>query len=258
MSLAEAKLLQTSLFTTAREQSGRISLRSRRLVPEIMDDPNLLVAEHHEALKGLARTNCWGTTRNHIWRALNTIARRRGLNTLRILDVACGAGDLVIWLKQQATQRGLNWLVEGCDKSPIAVNYAAKRAADAGLRSMRFFCHDAFEPLPSQTYDVVLSTLFLHHLAEEDAINVLRNMATATKNALLVDDLRRSSLGYALARLASAILTKSPVVKVDAPLSVQAAFSETEVLSLFARADLLGARLSRHWPQRYLITWEKT
>jgi 2-polyprenyl-3-methyl-5-hydroxy-6-metoxy-1,4-benzoquinol methylase len=223
-----------------------------------MDDPNLAAGSLRDALAGIARTNGWGTTRRYIWRALCGAARRHQLDSLRILDVACGAGDLAVWLAQRARQRGLHWLVEGCDKSLVAVKFAAARATDAGLHSLRFFSHDACDPLPSSTYDVVLSTLFLHHLAEDQATEFLGNVAAAAEHAVLIDDLRRSAFGYALARLGSTVLTRSPVVRIDAPLSVQSAFSESEALSLFTRVGMHGATLRRHWPERYLIAWEKS
>ena len=159
MSLVETELLQTSLQRNVAPAVWSATLEHRQLSPEIMDDPALLVAAHQQALTGLARTNCWGSTRRHIWRTLCGIARRRNVNTLRILDVACGAGDLAIWLKRCAQQRGLHWLVAGCDKSPTAVEFAAERAAAAQVRSLRFFCCDALAELPSATYDVMLSTL---------------------------------------------------------------------------------------------------
>jgi 2-polyprenyl-3-methyl-5-hydroxy-6-metoxy-1,4-benzoquinol methylase len=254
---ADGQLLQTSLSMTLLEKPWNEWFRSRQRAPEVMDQPTLAKDAHHEALRGLSRTNCWGTTRRQIWKAIVRIARQRKLKTLRVLDVACGAGDLAIWLKRRSVRAGLHLLIEGCDKSSTAVDFAKLQAAIAGFPAIRFFKCDILSEHLSSSYDIVTCSLFLHHLDEFEAVSLLKRLAAVTNHALLVDDLRRSVSGYGLAWLGCAILTRSPVVHVDAPLSVRAAFRENEAQHLFVKAGLQGATLRRHWPQRYLITWEQ-
>jgi 2-polyprenyl-3-methyl-5-hydroxy-6-metoxy-1,4-benzoquinol methylase len=223
----------------------------------MMDQPDLDRAAHERALRGLARTNCWGSTRRIMWKAIRDIARRRRLDELRILDIASGAGDFAVWMKRQCERHGLKVLIDGCDKSTTAVEFASRQAAAAGLEAMRFFCCDVLnDPLPS-TYDVMACSLFLHHLDETEAVALLAKLAAAARHAVLVDDLQRSVRGYGLACVGCAALARSPVVSVDAPRSVRAAFSEREVRALLSSAGWQGAVVRRHWPQRYLITWEK-
>ncbi len=254
---ANHELLQTSL-QPPQDATGWISgLKRRQRTPEVMDQPYLAESDHVQALRGLARTNCWGTTRRHVWKTICRIARERNLKSLRILDVASGAGDLAIWLKQQSKRNGLNLLIEGCDKSSTANEFATSQALRAGLNSLRFFQCDVLEGPLSRSYDIVTCSLFLHHLNEDEAAALLAKLASVARHAILVDDLRRSVRGYGLARLGCAALTRSPVVHVDAPLSVKAAFSENEAKELLIRAGLHGAVIRRHWPQRYLITWEQ-
>lgn len=258
MSIAsDGELLQTSWKATCRKRRWSLGLRSRRHEQEIMDQPGLDPRAHEQALRGLARTNYWGSTRQLMWKAIREIAGRRKLNSLRVLDVASGAGDFAIWLKQRSERRGLKVLIEGCDKSATAVAFASRQAAAVGLDSVRFFCCDVLNDPIASRYDVVTCSLFLHHLQEREAVAFLAKLACASRHAVLIDDLRRSVRGFGLAWLGCATLTRSPVVHVDAPLSVRAAFTEKEVQDLIAAAGMGGAVLRRHWPQRYLINWEK-
>src|SRR5439155_9017041 len=96
-------------------------------------------------------------------------------------------------------------------------------------------------------YDVVMCSLFLHHLSDEQAPVLLRAMADAAGSLVLINDLRRSRLGYTLAWLGCRLLTRSPIVHVDGPRSVAAAFSPEEALRIAERAGLHGATISRHW-----------
>ena len=84
---------------------------------------------------------------------------------------------------------------------------------------------------------------------------MLRRMAAAAQCLVLVDDLVRSRWGYLLALAGSHVLSTSRIVHFDGPTSVAAAFTPSEALSLAERAGLQGTSLTRHWPQRYLLTW---
>jgi hypothetical protein len=107
-------------------------------------------------------------------------------------------------------------------------------------------------------FDVVACSLFLHHLAEEQAVLLLQAMADATQHLVLVNDLRRSAVGLALTHLAAWTLSGSDVVRVDGPRSVRAAFTVHEAAALARAAGLKGAIVERHWPFRFLLSWERS
>ena len=96
------------------------------------------------------------------------------------------------------------------------------------------------EPLPTG-FDVVLCSLFLHHMDDRRATQLLAKMRQAARRIVLVSDLVRSARGQTLAYLASRLLTTSDVVRVDAPRSVRAAFTPSELKNLARRAQLDGA-----------------
>ena len=82
-------------------------------------------------------------------------------------------------------------------------------------------------------------------------------MAQAARQAVMICDLQRSWLGYGLAWVGCRLLTRSPVVHVDGPRSVAAAFAVSEISALAARSGLDGAVISHHWPERWLLAWRK-
>jgi hypothetical protein len=83
-------------------------------------------------------------------------------------------------------------------------------------------------------------------------------MVGMASRLVLVNDLERSWIALLVARLATHVLTTSPVVRVDGPSSVEAAFSLTEARALAEAAGLRGARIQRRWPFRWLLTWRRT
>lgn len=236
----------------ARGTGGLSNLAHRRLDPERMDSPDLPEAQHLQALRGISRINILSRTVPTLWPVLRSIALTK---PIRILDVACGGGDVALGLQTHARREHLPVEVHACDISPVAIdfakNLASKRRADT-----HFFQHNVIADGMPQGYDVIVSTLFLHHLHDEDAKAFLESASSAAP-VLLVSDLIRSRPGLALAYLACYTLTPSPVVHIDGPQSVRAAFTLDEVSSIAQHAGMRSFQLRRRWPCRFLLEWRK-
>ncbi|MEM8882607.1 MAG: methyltransferase domain-containing protein [Planctomycetota bacterium] len=224
---------------------GLSALSGRRREPEIMDEPGLDRDRHLAALRGIARINVFSRAPALLWPRLRQLAERHG--PLRVLDLACGGGDVTNALARRARREGVPLTFVGCDMSPIAIELAQRDGA------AEFFVSDVFD-VPDE-YDVYINSLFLHHLPDEQSIAFLRRMGRG--RAFLLSDLRRTRWGYWLARWGTYFLTWSPVVLHDAPASVRGAYTLEEVRELMQQAGLSDARLERQWPQRYLISWER-
>jgi 2-polyprenyl-3-methyl-5-hydroxy-6-metoxy-1,4-benzoquinol methylase len=220
-----------------------------------MDQPNLDQERHLQALRGLTRINAWSGSVRLLWPALRQLARASA-RPLRVLDLATGAGDvpLRLWCKAQRAKVPLE--IAGCDISTTALDHARTRAEWAGA-DLSFFQADVLNPPLPEGYDVLTCSLFLHHLEEEQAVALLRRAAAAARKLVLINDLRRGRLAWLTAWVATRVLTTSPVVHTDGPLSVAAAFTIPEALELARRAGLAGTTAVPRWPFRFLLTWQR-
>lgn len=228
-------------------------LEQRRLIGELMDDPNLDPARHEAALTGLARLNAVAGSARLLWPAVREAARD---GPVRLLDVATGAGDLPVRLARRARHEGLPVSVAGCDLSPRAIARARAAARAAGV-DVEFFVVDILRgPLPEK-YDVIACSLFLHHLTEDDTATLLGRLAGAARRTLVVADLERSAPGLFLAWTASRLGTTSDVVRTDAVRSVRAAYTTGELRTLADRAGLADAAIVRRWPCRLVLRWDR-
>jgi 2-polyprenyl-3-methyl-5-hydroxy-6-metoxy-1,4-benzoquinol methylase len=232
-------------------------LRRRRLQPELMDQPGLDAGLHRGALAGLARLNVVCRSAAILWPEIAAAARRVRPTALKVLDLACGGGDNAIEISRRASREGLDIQVHGCDISPVAIDESRRRCQQAGAANVSFSQLDVLRQPLAAGYDAVISSLFLHHLEKQQAIELLRKMAAAAGQFVLVCDLRRTAAGYALAWAGSRLLTGSPIVHVDAPRSVAAAFDVSEVRALARQSGLDGATIARRWPQRWLLSWRR-
>lgn len=228
-------------------------LRSRDRQPELMDQPGLAADEHVLALSGLARINRVSRTASHLWHAIRPLADRQDVPQLRILDVACGGGDVAIALRMNSVRNETPIDVAGCDIRSTAVRLARMRAEEVGA-DVTFFEHDVLDAHP-EGFDVVCCNLFLHHLDDTQAVSLMSSMRRSASRIVLISDLIRSRPGYALARWGGRLLTRSPIVHSDGPLSVRAAFTAQEALTLARRSGMTGAVVTRLWPGRFLLEW---
>lgn len=232
------------------------TLRNRSRQPELMDQPGLDPRAHRAALAGLRRINWWSRSALIGLPAILQLARDLGRTSLRVLDLGCGGADVAIGMARGARKRGLSLELTGCDLSPFALEVASDRARHAGITAEFRTLNVLQDPLPTG-FDVVMCSLFLHHFDRPDAVSLLCRMSEATRHLMLVNDLLRSRCGYLLACLGCYVLTRSHVVHVDGPLSVRAAFGRAEIGELAQSAGLSDFQITRHWPERFLLSWRQ-
>ncbi|QGJ71100.1 Methyltransferase [Planctomycetales bacterium 10988] len=231
-------------------------MQERMVLPELMDDPNLEFSAHRQALQGLARINAWTSSADLIWEAIRSNIAKESKKHFSILDVATGSGDLFPRLQQKATRAGIQLTLAGCDVSEQALQIARQRAETAGVK-VDFWKHDLLaSPLPD-SFDFVCCSQFLHHLESETVPLALQHLAGATERRLILVDLMRSRLNYGLVWFACRALSRSPIVHVDGPRSIRAAWTTKEITEHAQSAGLKEIRLSTHFPCRFRLVWDR-
>jgi ubiquinone/menaquinone biosynthesis C-methylase UbiE len=104
-----------------------------------------------------------------------------------VLDVGCGTGTLAIAAKRRVGPEGV---VHGIDASPEMIARARRKAAKAGMDVV--FETGVVEslPFPDARFDVVLSTLMLHHLprtGRQQCVREIRRVLRPGARLLAVD-----------------------------------------------------------------------
>ena len=248
-------------------------LKSRHLVPELMDDPNLPAADHQLALHGLRRINRFSGTVSSLCSTILDLVKPANASPGQspefqspgsqspwvLLDIGCANGENLISLYRRLAKR-IPIRCIGWDISPYAIQSAKALASSAGLSEdqIRFEVIDAFGQIdPAPQADIVINSLFMHHFEESAVVSLLSRSAQLARVAVVADDLNRTQLGWFLAKTGCWLLSRSPVVHFDGPQSVRAAFTCTEIASIADRAGLVDARLKKHWPERYALVWRR-
>ena len=92
---------------------------------------------------------------------------------------------------------------------------------------------------------MIMSTLFPHHLDEDDAIAFLREVAAKARDRLLIQDILRSRLSYWFARAGTRLLLLNDICRLDGRTSVEGAFTREEASELAKRQVLRTPRSYR-------------
>ncbi len=234
-----------------------MSLAHRLHQSELMDSLDVDVIAHKQALRSLGRLNAISLSSLIVWPTLRELAVETPARPLRVLDLACGGGDMICRLDRWSRRAGLKMEWVGFDRSSLAVQLARDLARRNGVTAT-FEVKDVLADELPRGFDVVMCSLFLHHLTECDAIQLLRRMSEVTVRTVLANDLWRTRWGYALTWLGCHLLTRSYICRVDGPRSVAGAFTKQEVLELATHAGCTNPRFSRHWPLRFLLRWDRS
>ncbi|NBB83343.1 MAG: methyltransferase domain-containing protein [Alphaproteobacteria bacterium] len=216
-----------------------------------MDQPGLDRRRHETALQGLGRLNRISRSAAAVREALADMIPADG-RPLRVLDAATGGGDVPLSLARWARRHGIGLVVDGCDISQAALDHARRAATRSGAAAMRLFRLDVLREDPPAGYDAIVFSLFLHHLTDDQCVDVLGRYGHATRR-LVVNDLRRNRLTLRMVRAAAKVVTRSDVVHTDAALSVRAAFTAEELGKLAERAGFAHAAARPSFPARLIM-----
>ena len=197
-----------------------------------MDRPQPVTAELRSDLRNLRQLN-----RHFGSYALTTYFLRRWIKPgthLRVLDLATGSGDIPRLVIDYARKVGATVTVEAVDQQNSTVEIARDLSAD--YPEIEFKQGDALHFGEDGQYDIVLSSLALHHFDEADAVRVLERCQRLSKRFVLVSDLRRGLLASVGVYLLTALIYREPMTRTDARLSAARSFSFREFGSLAERA----------------------
>lgn len=221
--------------------------------PELLDSlPNgASEAVLHANLRDIRRVNRFGGTRAALGALIPLLRESGHAGPLRILDVATGSADIPLAIARRAERERVPVRIVATDLHAEVLAVAREMTNGTGIVVERA---DATAlPYADECYDVAICSLALHHFAPPDAVRLLSEMRRVSRRAMIVNDLERSRLGLAGAWLAAHALTRNPMTRHDAPLSVRRAYTRSEARDLATSAGWRGVSDRRVVPFRFVL-----
>ena len=168
-----------------------------------------------------------------------------------VLDVGCGAGDIPHALAEWAKARGKKATLTAIDLNPLCVAYASNHYASPELR---FLEHSAFDLEKLGHFDYITSSMFFHHLSDEEIVDLLRLMRENSRRGFVVNDLYRGALNYWGAFLLG-VFSFRPIIFNDAKLSVKRAFKENDLARYREQSGIHDLKIERKPVFRVSMSW---
>lgn len=168
-----------------------------------------------------------------------------------VCEIGCGGGDNIAALRKWCIGNNINATFTGVDIKQECIEYAKSRQPSAN--DITWVVSDYRTMMLDSKPDIIFSSLFCHHFAEDDVAEQMRWMKKNCTKGFFINDLQRHTLAYYSIRVLTSLFSSSYLVKNDAPLSVARAFTRNEWQAILRKAGVGNATISWQWAFRYLI-----
>ncbi|MFY9912855.1 MAG: methyltransferase domain-containing protein [Candidatus Sulfotelmatobacter sp.] len=243
--------------------------------PEILDSDTCSAAEVQAVLKTLGRINRWfggvATTQSLVERVADVADRK----TLSLLEVASGAGEVPLLVRDGVAQHGISLTVTLLDRARshlvqthlgethlvqthLAQSGTSKK--DEALGTSAVAAHALALPFSDGAFDLVSCSLFAHHLPPEQLTTFVGEALRVSRLGLLINDLVRHPMHLTLV-YASFPIMGSRIAWLDGLTSVRRAYRPSEMRAMLSSCApaLAKIEISRHYLFRMgVIVWKKS
>lgn len=220
----------------------------RVVIPELLDDDLGSSEEVRDSLldlRGINRNFGGFASFRHL---IENVARRNQKNSLALLDVAGGAGDVVSHVSQELADR-VHLRATILDRALSHMNGARENFTRVAGDALSL-------PFASGTFDVVSCNLFLHHLEPEQIAMFFNEALRVARLAVIASDIRRNRFHW-IAAHAGKLNYRSRLTRHDAPVSIRRAYTIAEAREMAKDSKASSFLVEPHYFQRFgLILWK--
>lgn len=183
-------------------------------------------------------------------KGLLTLIRSKNIKT--VMDIGFGGGDAIKQLDLFSKKHKHDLFFYGVDLKQDCVNYAEKNLI--ALTNKKLICSD-YRDIPldlMKRVDLIHCSLFLHHLKNDEIVDLFR-FARENQCAILANDLHRNILAYYSIKWLTALFSESYLVKNDAAVSVTRGFRKKELLDLLQQSGYKNYSVTWSWAFRFIV-----
>lgn len=224
--------------------------RSERL--ERIDTGDYTPEEYERFLVEIRKVNKYAGDARALRRTAVESMQHSKAAELRILDVGAGSGELLRQFakyarsqENQATLCGLE-LNERSARSILEESRSFPEIVSVQADGLKM-------PFADRSFDIVISSLFTHHLTDSQLIAILREMARVSRGEVFVIDLHRHPMALLAYKAFCTVFRISQLVRQDGSLSILRAFKPSELAGYAEQAGLRDYKVERSFPFRLVL-----
>ena len=218
-------------------------MKTRSEVAEKLDNLSLSGERLHKALKSLEWVNKWLGNHPSTVKAILNVYNKVKV-PLKIIDLGCGGGDLILRVAQSLKTAGAKFSITGIDGNCNTLEYAAEKCA--GFPEIKFRQADILNPdFNLEECDILITSHFIYHFSEKELIRFIGKVLPVINRAFICSELERSRIASFLFKISSFFLPLSKLARQDGLLAISRSFTKKEWLSILNRATLSTFNLKR-------------
>jgi ubiquinone/menaquinone biosynthesis C-methylase UbiE len=181
------------------------------------------------------------------------LSLRRGVGgEVKIADLGCGGGDMLMVMANWAKKKGINAQFIGIDANDFMIDFGTKRTAN--YPNISYLHQDIFsEEFKEKSFDIITMTLFCHHFSDESLIKLLQQLRKQTRIGIVINDIHRHWFAYHSIAWITKLFLKSYLVKNDAKLSVWRAFIREDLEKIIQKAGFTKYSIRWKWAFRWEV-----
>jgi len=232
----------------------------RSAEPELMDNEPVDFIEFDACLRQLRIINIFTLAYTPTLRWFRYLYTQGQLEDgITVLDVGSGHGDMLRCLSNWSAARRLRLHLVGIDLNPYS-KLSAERATSQSSHCIDFITDNVFSFAPKQKIDYIISSLFAHHLTDQQLVEFIRWMDHRACIGWLINDLHRHPIPYYFIKSIVRLLSRNRLIRHDAPVSVARAFTVRDLKKLLETAGIPAHRVSIRWhfPFRYAVACSRS
>lgn len=221
---------------------------------ERIDTGDYTPAEYTTFLREIAFINRYFGDRRAIRKTLLSEIEELDLREFSVLDVGCGSGELLRIIADYAESTGRVATLTGLDLNSISSTTTQTLSRNySGIATVQ---GDALRlPFADHSFDYSISSLFFHHLLDQQIVDVLGEMSRVSRRGVVVIDLHRDRVAYLGYKVLCFVFRISELVRHDGSLSIKKGFRVDELGRLGNDGGLDGCVAEQISPGRVVLKW---
>jgi hypothetical protein len=227
------------------------------LIPPRRDSPELLdmgVGSPDEVARSLRDLHRVNTLLGGTWSLTRFLYPRirKQITPVTVVDVGAGAGDITHTIQTWAKQQQKSVTVIPLDLTTRHLRHVRQSATVHPLQANALSL-----PLPPNSVDFVVSSLFLHHFMPDQIVMMLRSFWRAARRGIIMSDLVRGKLPEVGWHFVRPVFARSWITAHDGLVSVQRSYTPDEFTALAQLAGIESPIVHTQFPWRMILVAEK-
>ena len=226
-----------------------IDYKKRSLQKEILDQSNIPFSDIASNMQELEFINSKLGGHSITIKGFKELLKEK--KEVKVCEIGCGGGDNLYAIYKYSKKNNIDASFTGIDINKECIAFAKENTK---IKNVQFIIDDYknvnFE---NKKPDIIFSSLFCHHFTNEELVEMMVWMKQNSTLGFFINDLHRHPIAYHFIKTATTFLSKSYLIKNDAPISVLRGFTKKDWKNIFNKAGIPNFSIKWKWAFRYLI-----